>query len=53
MRVLASSVFGLSLCLSAPAAAQDTVPLPVRIDGPALIELNLTKSERRDGGPER
>ena len=53
MRVLASSVFGLSLCLSAPAAAQDTVPLPVRIDGPALIELNLTKSERRDGGPEQ
>jgi hypothetical protein len=46
-------VFGLSLGLSAPAAAQDTVPLPVRIDGPARIELNLTKSERRDDGPEQ
>lgn len=53
MRVLAVVLFGLSLGLSAPAAAQDTVPLPVRIDGPARIELNLTKSERRDDGQEQ
>jgi len=53
VRVLANLVFGLSLCLSAPVAAQDTVPLPVRIDGPARIELNLTKSERRDDEPEQ
>ena len=53
MRAVAIVWFGLSLGLTAPAAAQDTVPLPVRIDGPARIELNLTKSERRDGGQEQ
>jgi hypothetical protein len=53
MRVLANVVFGLSLGLSAPAAAQETVPLPIRIDGPARLELTLTKSDRRDDGPEQ
>lgn len=53
MRILASAAFCLGLGAAAPASAQETVPLPVRIEGPTRIELNLAKSERRDGGPEQ
>lgn len=53
MRVLTSAAFCLALASVTPASAQDTVPLPIRIDGPAHIRLQLTKSERRDDEPER
>lgn len=52
MRILAGAVVCFLLG-HAPVAAQDTVPLPVRIDGPARLELNLTKIERRSGQPEQ
>jgi len=53
MRILVGAVISLALCTAAQAAAQETLPLPVRIEGPAHIELSLVKSERRDGGPEQ
>lgn len=53
MRILTSAAACLALAIAAPAGAQDTVPLPIRIDGPARIQLQLTKSESRDDEPER
>lgn len=52
MRILTGAAVCLGLGIT-PVAAQDAVPMPVRIDGPARIELDLIKTERRDGGPEQ
>ncbi|HEX8660361.1 MAG TPA: hypothetical protein VF686_00735 [Brevundimonas sp.] len=53
MRFLTGAAFCIALGCSTPASAQDTVPLPVRIEGPAHIRLHITKTDRRDAGPEQ
>ena len=53
MRFLTGAAFCIALGLATPASAQDTVPLPVRIEGPAHIRLHITKTDRRDAEPER
>lgn len=52
MRFLTGAAFCIALGCFTPASAQDTVPLPVRIEGPAHIRLHVTKTDRRDAGPE-
>lgn len=53
MRFLTGAAICIALGCTTPASAQDTVPLPVRIEGPAHIQLHVTKTDRRDAGPER
>lgn len=53
MRFLTRAAFCVALACGAPASAQDTVPLPVRIDGPAHIRVTLIKSDSRDAEPAR